>query len=195
VVNQDNKLVGSVSLEEMRRVLLDQEHLTNWLIAVDLVNSEIPRIDATDDLAAVMKLFSMYDIEEIPVMDPVEEGHIIGSVHRKEIIDIYNKELVKRNISQEITGSIKLLEKMQTVDFIDDYVMAEVPVPVSFIGKSIKEVDIRARYEVQILMMKRESSPGVYRQIVPNPNEKFLKNDLLVIMAKNKDIDTFKHVS
>jgi trk system potassium uptake protein TrkA len=102
---------------------------------------------------------------------------------------------VKRNLSQELSGSIKLLEKIQTVDFIDDYVMAEVPVPSSFLGRTSKEIDIRARYGVHILMIKRESKDGGYRQIVPHPNEKFVKNDLLVIMAKNKDLETFKHVS
>jgi trk system potassium uptake protein TrkA len=73
--------------------------------------------------------------------------------------------------------------------------MAEVPVPASFLGRTLKEIDIRARYGVQILMIKRESEDGEYRQIVPHPNEKFMKNDLLVIMAKNKDLETFKHVS
>ena len=195
VVNQENELVGAVSWLDVRGVLLDQDYITDWLIAMDLVNPNIPRVEASDDLGSVMKLFGLYDIEEIPVIDSVDKKHIIGSVERKDIINIYNKELVKKNLSQEFSRSMKLLDKIQTVDFIDDYMMAELPIPASFIGKSIKEIDIRAKYGVQILMIKKKTESGDYKQIVPSPGEKLVKEDFLVIMAKNKDIENFKHVS
>jgi CIC family chloride channel protein len=195
VVNQENELLGSVSLQDVRGVLLDQDYITDWLIAMDLVNSNIPRVEANDDLGSVMKLFGIYDTEEIPVVDSIEKKHIVGSVERRDIINIYNKELVKKNLSQEISGSLKLLDKIQTVDFIDDHMMAELPIPSSFIGKSIIEIDIRAKYNVQILMIKRLTESGDYKQIVPSPGEKLVKEDFLVVMAKNKDIENFKHVS
>lgn len=195
VVNQENELVGAVSWQDVRSVLLDQDYITDWLIAMDLVNPNIPRVEASDDLGSVMKLFGLYDIEEIPVIDSVDKKHIIGSVERKDIINIYNKELVKKNLSQEFSRSLKLLDKIQTVDFIDDYMMAELPIPASFIGKSIKEIDIRVKYGVQILMIKKKTESGDYKQIVPSPGEKLVKEDFLVIMAKNKDIENFKHVS
>ena len=195
VVNQENELVGAVSWQDVRSVLLDQDYITDWLIAMDLVNPNITWVEASDDLGSVMKLFGLYDIEEIPVIDSVDKKHIIGSVERKDIINIYNKELVKKNLSQEFSRSMKLLDKIQTVDFIDDYMMAELPIPASFIGKSIKEIDIRAKYGVQILMIKKKTESGDYKQIVPSPGEKLVKEDFLVIMAKNKDIENFKHVS
>lgn len=195
VVNQENELVGAVSWQDVRGVLLDQDYITDWLIAMDLVNPNILRVEASDDLGSVMKLFGLYDIEEIPVVDSVDKKHIIGSVERKDIINIYNKELVKKNLSQEISRSLKLLDKIQTIDFIDDYMMAELPIPASFIGKSIKEIDIRAKYGVQILMIKKKTESGDYKQIVPSPGEKLVKEDFLVILAKNKDIENFKHVS
>ena len=195
VVNQENELVGAVSLQDVRGVLLDQDYITDWLIAMDLVNPNIPWVEASDDLGSVMKLFGIYDTEEIPVVDSIDKKHIIGSVERKDIINIYNKELIKKNLSQEFSGSLKLLDKIKTVDFIDDYMMAELPIPASFIGKSIKEIDIRAKYGVQILMIKKKTESGDYKQIVPSPGEKLVKEDFLVIMAKNKDIENFKHVS
>ncbi len=195
VVNQENELVGAVSWQDVRGVLLDQDYITDWLIAMDLVNPNIPWVEASDDLGSVMKLFGLYDIEEIPVVDSIDKKHIIGSVEQKDIINIYNKELVKKNLSQEFSGSLKLLDKIKTVDFIDDYMMAELPIPASFIGKSIKEIDIRAKYGVQILMIKKKTESGDYKQIVPSPGEKLVKEDFLVIMAKNKDIENFKHVS
>jgi CBS domain-containing protein len=195
VVDHENKFVGSVALSDVRRVLLDQDYLTDLLIALDLVNSDIPSINSNDNLDTVMKILGNYDIEELPVVDE-DNGHIIvGSVNRKDVIETYNRELVKRNISQEISGSVKLLEKIQTVDFIDDYSMAEVSVPGSFVGRSILDINIRAKFGIQVLMIKRKSEDGGFRQIVPSPNEIFRNTDHLVIMGKNKDIEIFKHLN
>jgi CIC family chloride channel protein len=193
VVDHENKFVGVVSLQDVRRVLLDQDYLTDLLIALDLVNADIPKVLPNDNLDSVMKLLGNYDVEEIPVVDNENKSHIIGTVNRKDVIEIYNRELVKRNLSQEMSGSVKLLEKMQTVDFIDDYVMAEVVVPPSFVGKSIQTINIRARFNIQVLMIKRKSKTNGYNQIIPAPSENLLKDDLLVVMGKNKDIDIFKH--
>ncbi len=194
VVDHKNKLLGSVSLQDVRRVLLDQEYLTDWLIALDLVNENIPRVEASDDLASVMKVFGFYDLEEIPVVDGTEQEKIIGSVLRKDIIDIYNKEIVRRNLSQEISSSVKLLEKIHHIDIVDDYVMAEIPVPFGLIGKSIKETNIRAKFEVQILMVKRKKSDNNYIQTIPAPSDKLQVDDLLVVMGRKKDIENLRHM-
>jgi len=195
VVNHENKFVGAVALQDVRRVLLDQDYLTDLLIALDLVNSDIPRVVPQDNLDSVMKLFGSYDIEEIPVVDRDNNSHIIGSVNRKDVIEIYNRELVKRNLSQEMSGSVKLLEKIQTVDFVDDYVMSEVPVPSSFIGRSIEDINIRVNFGIQVLMIKRKSVENDVNQIVPSPKEVLQKDDLLVVLAKSKEIDIFKHIA
>ena len=194
VVDHHSKFVGSVSLHDVRRVILDQDYLTDLLIALDLVNSNIPCVTLNDDLDSVMKLFGTYDLEELPVVDKYDKSRIIGSIYRKNVIDAYNRELVKRNISQEISGSIKLLEKVQSVDFIDDYIVTQLEVPPSFVNKSLKEIDIRARFGVQILILKRKMENDEFNQIVPAPDEKLLVEDILVVMGKNKEIETLKHV-
>lgn len=195
VVDHENKFVGSVALKDVRRVLLDQDYLTDLLIALDLVNSEVPSISSNDNLDSVMKVLANYDIEELPVIDEKNGHMIIGSVNRKDVIETYNRELVKRNISQEISGSVKLLDKIQTVDFIDDYSMAEVSVPRSFVGRSLLDINIRAKFGIQVLMIKRKSDDNGFRQIVPSPNEIFRRTDHLVIMGKKKDIEIFKHLN
>jgi CIC family chloride channel protein len=194
VVDHKNSLLGSVSLQDVRRVLLDQEYLTDWLIALDLVNENIPRVEVNDDLASVMKVFGFYDLEEIPVVDDTDQKKIIGSVLRKDIIDIYNKEIVRRNLSQEISGSVKLLEKIHHIDIVDDYVMAEVPVPFGLIGKSIKETDVRAKFRVQILMVKRKKSDNDYVQTIPSPTDKLESDTFLVVMGRKRDIENFRHM-
>ncbi len=194
VVDKNNHLVGAVSLQEIRRALLDQDYLTDLLIALDLVNPEIPRIQASDTLDTAMKIFGQNDLDELPVMDAEDPRQVIGSIIRKDVIDAYNRELVKRNISSEIYGSVQLLEKVQSIDFIDGYLMAELPVPPSFVGKSIKDIDIRAKYGVHILMVKRQMKDGQMKQMVPSVTESLHADDVLVVMGKQKEIDMVKNI-
>jgi chloride channel protein, CIC family len=194
VIDHENRFVGSVSLQDVRRVLLDQDYLTDLIIALDLVNPDIPRLKLSDDLDSVMKIFGSYDLEELPVIDSRLETKIIGVVNRKDVIDIYNRELVKRNLSNELSGSVHLLERIETIDFIDDYVMSEILVPPTFTNKSIKDIDLRAVYGVQVLMLKRQSEDGEVNQIIPSPDEILQVNDSLVVLGKNKDIEKLKHL-
>ncbi len=194
VVDHNNKFVGAVSMQEVRQALLDQDYLTDLLIAIDVVNPNVPRVKAEDTLDSVMKLFGMYDIEQIPVVDVSDSGKVVGVVNRKDVIDAYNHELVKRNISQEISSSVRLLERMKKVDFIDDYVMTEVPVPPSFVGKSIRDLNIGAQFGVHILMIKRKTVDLNFTQIVPSASEILHMEDFLVVMGKNKEIETLRHV-
>jgi CIC family chloride channel protein len=194
VIDHENRFVGSVSLQDVRRVLLDQDYLTDLIIALDLVNPDIPRLKLLDDLDSVMKIFGSYDVEELPVIDSRLETKIIGVVNRKDVIDIYNRELVKRNLSNELSGSVHLLERIETIDFIDDYVMSEILVPPTFTNKSIKDIDLRAVYGVQVLMLKRQSEDGEVNQIIPSPDEVLQINDSLVVLGKNKDIEKLKHL-
>ncbi|MFZ0391796.1 MAG: chloride channel protein, partial [Calditrichia bacterium] len=195
VVNKENQFVGAVSLNEVRKALLDQDYITDLLIALDLVNPEIPRVRPGDSLDNVMRLFGQYDVEEIPVMSETDLSQIIGFVNHKDVIDAYNRELVKRNLSQEMSTSVRLLETRQEVDFIDDYIMSEIQVPHSFAGRSISEVNIRARYNVQILMVKKMQRDGDFRQVVPNPKELLQQSDKLVVIGKKKDVDIFENAS
>ncbi len=194
VVNRENRWIGAVSLQEIRQALNDQDYLSNLIIAADLANPEIPRVTLDDTLDTVMKLFGKFDVEELPVVDPRDPLTIMGTILRKDVIDAYNRELMRRNLSEEISSSVKLLDTMQSVDFIDGYVMAEVPVPRSFVGKSLRELNIRARFNTQVLMIKRKK-PGKeeFFQLVPSPNEVLQEHDRLILLGTKEGIQTIKY--
>ncbi|GAB4366828.1 MAG: chloride channel protein [Calditrichia bacterium] len=194
VIDRRNQFVGAVSMQEIRRALLDQDLLADLLIALDLVNPQIPRVKVEDDLDSVMKLFGKYEIEEIPVVASDNPNKIVGYITHRDVIDAYNRELVKRDLSQELSTSVKLLEHMPSIDFIDGYQMTEIVVPHSFVGKSIQETQIRSRFGVNIIMIKRQSDGKEIQQIVPSPSEVLQANDILIVMGTKKEINMIKHL-
>ena len=194
VLDFNNNFEGSVSLHEARKALLDEEYVADLLIAHDLVNPNVPRLRPSDTLDEVMKIFGQVDSEELPVVDENNPGKVIGTVFYKDVIEAYNREVVKRNLVEEMSSSIKLLEKHHQIPFLDGYAMAEIPVPLSFVGKTLRDLNIRARFGVNVIMIKRQQDGQEPTEIMPSPDETIQAGDVLIAVGPEKDLEVLRHL-
>ena len=79
-------------------------------------------------------------------------------------------------LARFISGS-NLLEFVQ---FSSNFSLAEVRIQKSWVGKSLKELDIRNKYKVNVLAFERAGDTIMN----PNPNEKIKENDLLLVFGE-----------
>ena len=193
VVDDENRLQGSVSVSDVRQALAHQEYLSELLIAQDLVNHNQAQLKPDDTLDHAMKTFGQFGMEELPVVDSDDPEKIIGSVQYRDLIKAYNRELIKRDMVQELSSSIKLLEKQQKIPFLQGHAMAEIPVPLSFAGKTVKQLQIRARFGVNVLMIKRKQANNEI-EIIPRPEEIIRPGDLLIAMGREKDLSVLRNL-
>lgn len=193
VVDNENRLQGGVSMNDVRQALAHQEYLSELLIAQDLVNQHQALLKPDDTLDHAMRIFGQFGMEELPVVDSKNPERIIGSVQYRDLIKAYNRELIKRDMVQEISSSIKLLEKTQKIPFLHGHAMAEIPVPMSFAGKTVKQLQIRARFGVNVLMIKRRQANNEI-EIIPRPEEVIQHGDLLIAMGREKDLNTLRNL-
>ncbi|RMG62622.1 MAG: CBS domain-containing protein [Calditrichaeota bacterium] len=189
VTDRNGKLLGSISVDQIRRILEEREYLANLLIAHDLLSAENSvRVFPEDTLDDVIRLFTQHEVDELPVVDPQAPDKIIGVVRYKDVIQAYNREITRRNLLRETQASLAVVEKLHTVPFLDGYAIAEIPVPMSFVGKSLRSLNLRPRYGVNVLLIKRQLPGGEFREIVPRPEEVLQMGDVLIAMGKQKDL-------
>jgi len=100
VVDSAGEMAGIVSIHDVRPVLLE-ERVTYIVNAGDIATVNVIVLVPGDDLNMAMEKFSMKDIEEIPVVERKGSKKIIGMVQRKDIIDVYNREVLKRESGLE----------------------------------------------------------------------------------------------
>jgi len=198
MVNDNNKYLGLISLQEVRQAILDQDDLSDLLIAADLATNTVPTVNLDSDLDQVMKLFGHTDYRELPILDE-ESGELVGAIRQRQLTEAYNREVVKRSLGAEITSSIQVLDKVEEIDLLDGYVMAEVQAPVSFVGQTLKTLDVRSRLGLQVMMFKRrtqekEGEPLKFHQLVPGPDEIVQKGDRLVVLGRSADVDIFRNM-
>ena len=66
----------------------------------------------------------------------------------------------------------------------DDYAMFEIDVPSSWLGKTVGEINIRQKYNINIIAIKRNGK----LDLTITPDTRFTSDEALLVLGKNKDI-------
>jgi CIC family chloride channel protein len=90
VINPDKKLVGLVSLQNIRSYMFDRE-LYPLLIAKDIMQEDFITVHPDQSLAEVLRLFDLTDAELIPVTKKKKKEYLLGVIYRDELMSWYRK--------------------------------------------------------------------------------------------------------
>ncbi len=118
----------------------------------------------------------------------------MGMVWRKDILDEYNEEIERRDITSSFASRITMKNIDSDVHFMEGYAMTEIAIPKSFVGKSIKELNIRAKYGVDIFLIRSNTDQGSKIKAIPNPDYQFSYNDSIVVAGEIGKINCLKNL-
>lgn len=79
------------------------------------------------------------------------------------------------------------------IDLSDEYSIVDSVVPDSWVGKSIAELSVRKRYDINIVAIKNQLDDKDVN-ITPLPEYKFRKTDIIVLIGKTTDINRLNNV-
>ncbi len=192
VKNSSGEIIGYITESEIRPIMTDYDTLKNVLVARDVMKtSSLVTVHPTDDLDKVLRLFSKYNLDQFPVE---KDGQIIGSISRKDVLELYNRESLKLNLADGITHEISTLEETGK-STIAGYSVVEIPVTDTLKGKTLAQLKVRNRFGIEILLIKRRKNifPEVEEEIiVPDPNLALQGNDILVVFGAESKIKKFR---
>ena len=80
------------------------------------------------------------------------------------------------------------------VHFLEGYSISEIPTPKSFIGKSIKLLNIRVKYGVDVLAIKTRIKKKEKVKAIPSPDYIINENDILVVAGEIGNINLLKNL-
>ncbi|MEW6557882.1 MAG: TrkA family potassium uptake protein [Elusimicrobiota bacterium] len=140
-------------------------------------------------------------LKEIGVKNIVVKG--LDELHAKVLEKIGADKIVfpERDMGEKLAQMLVSPNIIEQIELSPEYNMAEIVVPQSFIDKSIKDMDIRAKYKLQIIGIKRkqpfikEDGETDFKEeliIAPSPSEVLQDGDTLVIIGTYADIDRVK---
>lgn len=123
----------------------------------------------------------------------------IKKVTAKAVNDYHSRVLEKLGVDHVVhperdTG-IRVAHQLTSSNLIDfleltaDYSLVEVTAFASMNGKTLKQLNIRARYGCNIVAIKKIESKVI---VSPTPDDKIHTGDILVIIGSNKQIQYFE---
>lgn len=126
----------------------------------------------------------------------------IDPLHEKVLIAIGVDEIVhpEEETAERWAKKLCLTNVVDSFELSDDFSIIEIEIPEKFIGKTIKEIELRSKYnllalttikktEVKSVVGKTRNENRV--QGVASPNTILNKNDILVVYGANNDLRNF----
>jgi len=187
VVDSDRRLRGFIAAEDVRHAV-EHAETTPFLLAADLAREDTRTLTPDLGLDAVMRIFAGKNREELPVVAADGSGRLVGVVSRRHLIDAYNTELMKRDVVSELGGSLASTST-QEIHLGKDFRMCEIDAPGAFVDRSIRDLDVRATYGAEILLLRRPTADGSDRvELVPEADTVVRRGDRLVVLAREGDL-------
>lgn len=192
VTDNKDELLGHIAYGELRHVLFDVEALEPILSAADIANLSPVVVHPGVTLDIVMQLFARKNTEEIAVTDPDNPRKLVGSIHRTDVADAYNHEILKRDLMGTVASSVMIAHKVRSTPLAPGFVMAEVEVPNNWTGKDLRTLDLRNREKLEVLLVRRHSpdKPANLESLIPSPDLKLRDGDVVLISGPKENIET-----
>ena len=90
-----------------------------------------------------------------------------------------------RDIAEKVAVRYSANHVYDYIEVNDEYSIFEIPVAAEWVGKSIKEVNFRARYKVSILGIKR----GENTKLLPMADYEFDEKEHLMVIGQIEDVE------
>lgn len=182
IVDAENNHIGCFALNQLKNLLEEKDIADSFVIAQDLAVTDI-KLDYEDNLEKAMKIFGRTDVAEIAVL---QNRKFAGVVKRKDVIEAYNHEIIKREAAAGLVQKMKFTTDMQSFDFGTGYKLMEIDAPLAFWNKSLKELDLKAFHRIDVLLIKRKYPPQTIT--IPSGDEVIRKGDRLIIAGPEENI-------
>ncbi|MDH5560791.1 MAG: chloride channel protein, partial [Deltaproteobacteria bacterium] len=195
VLNPKGLMSGLISIHNVKNIIFDKDNLQDIIIAKDLATKEYETTNLDENCQEVLEKMSRTGFSAIPVVDKDNEAVIIGMIWRKDILDHYHQEIERKDIASTLADRIQTRNTTADVHFMEGYSISEVRVPKDFLGKTIIELQIRTKYGVDVLSIRKDNQHSSEIKAFPGPDHLFAENELLIVAGEIKNINILKGLS
>jgi CBS domain-containing protein len=187
VLDPQGRLLGTISLHDVRPVLTDAA-AADVLIAADLCDRNVPSVTPDVSLGQALGRMEADSREEIPVVDAAEPWRVVGMLSRADVIRAYNRTLLTMRTLRSSGGADDLPQWSRA------YRVTSLPVPVQWDGRTLRDLDCRARFGVSVLALEPADKPG-HTIEVPDPDRTLRAGDALIIAGPAAAVARFERTA
>ncbi|HEX4961332.1 MAG TPA: chloride channel protein [Thermoanaerobaculia bacterium] len=186
VVEKDGRLVGAISLHDIKHALEQPEMLTA-VVALDLMVPVDRAIHKDERLHRATEYFAHSDFERLPVVDG--DGNYLGMLAKRDLLAVYAQEVLGRPamLATFVSGQESRASR-QYVDIPPDFSLRLVPVPPDLVGKTLAEARLPQTLGARVIEIKRQGKNGE-EPVIPAAETVLQEGDLLLLLGPTEKLE------
>ena len=149
-------------------------------------NFDMAIVAIGDDIEAI--ILTTVILKDLGVQKVLVKAN--NDLHAKILKKIGADEIVfpEKEMGERIAHNITQSNILDYINLSPEYSIIETTVPKKWNEKTLKEINVRAKYGINIMAVKH----GALINIAPNAEDKLYSGDVLVVIGSNLDLDVFK---
>lgn len=159
------------------------------LVALGIRNFEVVVVAIGEDIQS--NILTTLQLKELGV--PYIVAKASNKLHGKMLEKLGADRVVypERDMGQRVAHNLVSSTVMDYIELSPDLNIMEISVPDGLVGKTLAESDLRARYEINVVAIKR----GDNIIVPPLPSEKIVEQDVLVVVGSIKGIQCLEELA
>ncbi|MBQ0092763.1 MAG: TrkA family potassium uptake protein [Clostridiales bacterium] len=181
IIDRREEYVQALADHATRAAMADASN-KEVLMSLGVQNVDCAIVSIASDLASSV-LVTM-NLKTIGVPHIICKAH--DETHREILEKLGADEVIipERAVADKLAHNLTAQNFMEYIELSADYAIVERKVPASWVGKTILELNIRAKYGLNIIAFKRGS--GI--TVSPGANDAFAEGDVLVLLGGNESL-------
>jgi len=186
VIRPDRTLAGRITIHDVKDIL-HAESLGKVVVAADICGPAERFVYRVANLEDCLLLLGEEDLPDLPVLDSPDRPQLVGVVTRQAIFEVYNREVLhKEDLGIKLVhGDTGLPD---CVDLPEAYKVQLLTPPESFSGRTLRELQLRQRYGVSVLAVKRRGWTGRALNELPDPDRPLAAGARLIVVGRVNDL-------
>ncbi len=180
VVDSDGIFVGTIVVRDLLSMLSGGQELGPLVNAFDICNTHGPTVPLDANLDEASQLMEHEGLDEIPVVERITQ-RFLGLVTGRHIAQALNRVSVSLST---------LATRDPNIYWATGYRVTRISVPANAAGKTVRQLDPRARFSVTVLAVQDANNrDGGFAPITPDRPLK--EGDELIAAGRPQDIRQF----
>lgn len=182
VVSSAGSLSGLIVTRDLLGLLAGGRELGPLVNAYDIAEANCAEILFTENLYSASQIMEHEGIDELPVVERRYGGKFLGLVTRQHIVQALNR----------VTASVgSIATRDEPIYWASGYRVTRLEIPQAAAGKTIRELDPRARFSVTVLALRSVKNPDAgFTPITPDGT--LNAGDLIITAGRPGDIRKFE---
>jgi chloride channel protein, CIC family len=181
VIDSDGKLMGLIVTHDLLALFATGSALGPLINAYDISRQNPPVVTPESNLDEALQLMGYDALDELPVVERAGGGHFLGIVSRRAVAQALNR------VSVSLSA---LATRDQSIFWASGYRVSRLQVPHAAEGKTLRELDPRARFNVTVLAVQDGGDPeSGFAPIAPDRQLK--SGDLIIAAGRSQELRRF----